>query len=786
MTLLPMISGHSTAETTIYKVKGLEKPAEILVDDWGVPHIYANTHYDTFFVQGFNAARDRMWQIDLWRRRGLGQLSAILGPEFIEQDKAARLFIYRGDMRREWLAYGSDAKRISVSFTQGINAYISLIEAQPELLPLEFRLLGYKPARWDPSDPVRIRSNGLWRNLSNEVIRAKTVCQHGLEVDSLRKKLEPPWKTKIPEGLDPCKIPQDVLRLYSLAKAPVDFSRSTQFKSQNITANKHDSKHDNKDQALLMLERRDYDAGSNNWAISPKRTQSGHAIIANDPHRGHAVPSLRYIAHISGPGIDVIGAGEPALPGISIGHNKRIAFGLTIFSIDQEDLMVYQINKRSPAEYRYAGNWEPMRVVEESIDVLGGKPVTLELRFTRHGPVIYENKDAKIAFAVKAAWLEPGMAPYFGSIEYMRAQNWDQFLAALNRWGAPAENQVYADVDGNIGYKPAGLAPKRNNYDGLLPVPGDGRYEWQGFHDMDQLPVEFNPARGWVGTANAMSLPDDYPYKEMKTGFEWTAPWRIGRISEVLNELNKHSLASSLALQRDYLSLPARRIVSSLDIGNLPSPANTLFKDWNFVLSRKSAAAALFEIWFRTYLMSAIMSEITGIENTESLGNLDTLVLVEQFEKLPSTTRMKLAAQTLNKAIEDAIRLMGDDTKRWKWGSLHKIRFKHPLYEFVDDKTKALLGMPAMSRGGSSDTPNNTSYKNGFDVISGASWRMVIDLEDWDSARMTSAPGQSGDPNSKHYDDLLENWANDGSLPLLYSREKIDKNLSARYQLIPD
>ena len=192
-----------TPEATYSLLKGLEKPAEIIVDHWGVPHIYAGTHYDAFFVQGFNAARDRLWQIDLWRRRGLGLLSEVFGPEFVEQDRAARLFLYRGDMYPEWLAYGSDAKKIAESFTAGINAYVQLLGEHAELMPPEFELLGYEPALWDPSDVVRIRSNGLWRNVTSEVQRARIACTEGLEATELGKVLEPAWQTEFPKGSTP-------------------------------------------------------------------------------------------------------------------------------------------------------------------------------------------------------------------------------------------------------------------------------------------------------------------------------------------------------------------------------------------------------------------------------------------------------------------------------------------------------------------------------------------------------------------------------------------------------
>ncbi len=762
---------HVGADQDEYQVSGLEQPAEIVVDQWGVPHIYALTHYDAFFVQGFNAARDRLWQIDLWRRRGLGQLAEVLGPAYIEQDTATRLFLYRGSMFHEWLAYGSDAKRIAEAFTAGINAYVTLARNDEKLLPVEFTLLDYKPAMWQPEDVVKIRSNGLWRNVTSEVTRARVVCGYGLEADAIRKKLEPQWTTTVPAGLTPCDIPEDVLKVYSLAKAPVNFGNAVQF--ANIDA---------PDQSTLLaaFEAVQRDAGSNNWVVARKRTTTGRPILANDPHRGHAVPSLRYAAHLVAPGINVIGAGEPALPGISIGHNERIAFGLTIFSIDQEDLMVYEVRRN---RYRYQGEWVPFEELEETVKVRHDESVSVKLKFTRHGPVVYES--GNLAFAVRAAWLEPGMAPYFGSIEYMRAQNWRQFLAALNRWGAPAENQVYADIEGNIGYKPAGLTPIRENYDGLLPVPGDGTYEWHGFHDMDKLPVQYNPARGWVATANAMSLPEGYPYQQVKPGFEWSAPWRINRISEVLDSTMPHSIQDSLDLQRDYLSIPARRILSAIQIDQLPAVAAALFDGWDFRLTADSGAAALFEIWYGEFLQAGVIERLTEAPAT-SLGYLDSLVVVERFEQMTKEQRMGIVVATMPAAIARAKVLLGDDPATWRWGTIHTMAFEHPLLDYVDANTKDLLAMPVVSRGGSGDTPNATRHNRHYSVTSGGSWRMVLDVGNWDRAFMTNAPGQSGDPTSDHYDDLLQVWADDGKLPLLYSRDAVNKHAVRRILLQPE
>ncbi|MDG2375844.1 MAG: penicillin acylase family protein, partial [Woeseiaceae bacterium] len=474
LTVCLITSQSIQAQDAAYDLAGLEQPAEIIVDKWGIPHIYANTHYDAFLVQGFNAARDRLWQIDTWRRRGLGTLSEVFGQQFLAQDHASRLLLYRGDMYREWLAYGSDAKQIAESFAAGINAYIELTNEHAELLPPEFELLNYRPARWEAADVVRIRSHGISQNVGNEVKRARIACLASLETADLWIELEPEWSTEIPEGLDPCVVPADVLEVFDLGRTGVAFNGSSYMAARGSD--------------------RDAFEGSNNWAVAPSRTATGRPILANDPHRGHTVPSLRYISHLIAPGMNIIGAGEPGLPGISIGHNDRIAFGLTIFPIDQSDLYVYE---RRGDQYRYGNGWEDFDTVTESIPVRDGDDVDVEFRFTRHGPVVHTNETH--AFAVRLGFLEPGMAPYFGSVEYMRAQSWREFVAALNRWGSPSENQVYADIDGNIGYKPAGLFPRRPNWDGLMPVPGDGRYEWDGFHDMDVLPEEYNPSRGFTG-----------------------------------------------------------------------------------------------------------------------------------------------------------------------------------------------------------------------------------------------------------------------------------------------
>jgi penicillin G amidase len=765
-----------------YVLPGLEGPAEILVDRWGVPHMYASTLYDVFRVQGFNAARDRLWQLDFWRRRGLGLLAEVFGPSMVERDRASRLFHYRGDMHPEWLSYGSDTKRVATAFVDGVNAYIRLVLRDRELLPLEFRELGYEPALWAPEDFARIRSNGLYYNLDSEVARALVLRDHDPRVEDLRRRREPPVDLVVPEGLDLSLIPDDVQRVYRLAIDPPDLAGIPETVLQ----------------------------GSNNWVLAPERTTTGRPLLANDPHRALSVPSLRYVAHLSAPGLDVIGAGEPALPGISIGHNGRIAFGLTIFSIDQEDLYVYRTNPDDPLEYRYQGRWEPMRVVRDTVHVKGGQDVEVELRYTRHGPVIYEDPERHTAFAVRAAWLEPGMAPYLGSMDYMRATNWDEFLAAMNRWGAPPENQLFADPAGHIGWKPAGLTPIRPNWNGTLPVPGDGRYEWAGFRDMDELPVASNPARGWLATANEMNLPEDYPAYDKVISFDWYPASRAERLAEVFEGDRRFSPEDCVRLQSDFVSLPARRIIQRLARvtadDSAMQDALRLLAAWDGDLTPESAPGALFEVWHRRHLrpallrravaqlvpadqVEAVATKLTPEESLLADPRVDLAILQRPGDWLGEDADAvldEILRTTLTAAVAEVEQLLGPDREQWAWGRLHVSRLAHPLSPLMGEDTRARLAVGPAPRGGSGDTIGNTAYlADTFVQAGGATFRIVVDVGDWDGSLVMNSPGQSGDPDSPHYSDLFEAWSHGEAFPLCYSRERIEAVTQLRIRLRP-
>ena len=750
-------------------VSGLNAPAEIIVDRWGIPHIYARSSRDAFFLQGYNAARDRLWQIDLWRKRGLGRLSASLGPAYVAQDRAARLFLYRGDMTAEWAAYDPGAKESVESFAAGVNAYVAEVRAGKRPLPVEFSLTKSQPETWNPEDIVRIRSHALVSNVTSEVARARVVCAGGVAADALRRKLEPAHKLVVPKGLDPCVVPANVLDDYVLATDPVSFTPLAP-----------------KQLAQVIDERAA--EGSNNWTIAASRTATGRPILANDPHRPVGVPSLRYIAHLNAPGLDIIGAGEPALPGVSLGHNDKTAFGITIFYIDQEDLYVYETRSQpnGGTSYRYKGGFEPMTVVKETIEVKGEAPREVELHFTRHGPVV--NEDGKgHAFAIRTVWSEPGLPGYFGSSRMWHAKTWDDFQLARNRWGAPPLNLVYADTSGEIGWSAAGRTPIRPNWDGLMPAPGDGRYEWKGFMADGALPASRNPAEGYFATANAMNLPADW--KGM-VGYEWADPTRTVRIHEVLDGQPKGTLADSMALQTDAVSTQSRRGVALLKGLQSPDPqvarALALLIAWDSNEAADSAAAAIYEVWANKHLGRATVA-VAAPETAKALiGASSPDPILTWLEAAPPNVRDPILLASLASALAELKTALGPDMATWAWGRLHHARFVPAIAAVADKETAAQMTLGPLEIPGSASSPRATTYDpKTFNQTAGASVRLVMDVGAWDNSMVINTPGQSGDPTSPHYRDLFPLWAAGAYVPLRFSRAAVEADAETVMSLTP-
>ncbi|HEY2886576.1 MAG TPA: penicillin acylase family protein [Rhizomicrobium sp.] len=768
-------------------VQGLQKPARIVIDHWGIAHIFAANVHDAFFLQGFNAARDRLWQIDLWRKRGLGLLAKNFGASYVDQDRAARLFLYRGDMTREWAAYAPETHDATEAFVQGINAYAREVRAGTKPLPPEFKLTATLPDDWQTDDLVRIRSHALVSNVTSEVARAYVACAAGISADRLRRKLDPPHTTVVPQGLDPCDVGDDVLKDYVLATEQVSFAPPPKVKGADNA------------QPLRFgaATTGEMEEGSNNWVIAPSHSATGRAILANDPHRQLGVPALRYIVHLSAPGFSIIGAGEPALPGVSFGHNDSIAWGLTIFNTDQEDLYVYTLKPGDPNFYRYGNGYEAMRIVHETIEVKGEAPRDVELRFTRHGPVLALDAAKGRAFAVRTVWNEPGVSGYLGSSRMWRAQSWDDFRSARDGWGAPPLNLVYADTKGNIGWAPGGITPIRPNWDGLMPVPGDGRYEWRGFLSGDLLPSAFNPKEGWFATANEMNLPTGYPADQRKISFEWADPTRIVRIKEVLGKNPKVSLADSMALQTDSHSAQSARLTALLAplTSNDPylSQALSILKRWDHDEAVGSAAAAIYEVWATKHLSPATVFLVTpeAARQFVGSGSLDAVITYLEHPDSalgadPAAARDALLLSSLNEALEELKSEMGPDMTGWSWGRLHHATFEPAVAVLAEPALKAQMSMGPLEVPGSASSPRAATYRVwDFAVTSGASVRLVLDVGRWDDSVAINSPGQSGDPFSPHYRDLFPLWAAGDYVPLVYSRAAVEREAESVLTILP-
>jgi penicillin G amidase len=765
---------------------GLVAEAEIRVDRWGIAHIRAGSAADVFLAQGFNAARDRLWQLDLWRKRGLGLLAADFGPGYLAQDHAARHFLYRGDMAAEWQAYGPDTQAICTAFVAGINAFVALCGADPARLPPEFAVFGTSPALWDPQDVVRIRSHALTRNALSEILRANVTALAGAQTDLLRMLIDPPVQAVLADGLSFADIPLEAARLFKLATAPVSFDRA-----------RLECPLDQAWTWTAVLDigdviQRSTEEGSNNWAVHGSRTASGRPVLASDPHRAHAVPSLRYIVHLEAPGLNVIGAGEPCIPGISIGHNDRVAFGLTIFGADQEDVYVYETRPGDPNQYRHAGGWEAITREPQRFAVKGHPDQTLTLSFTRHGPVLHEDAGRRRAVAMRSVWQAPGAAAYLGSLAYLRAGSVAEFAAAMGHWGTPSVSHVAADINGDIGWFTAGFTPHRRNWHGLLPVPGDGSHEWDGFLAPEALPRSVNPPEGGVASANEMNLPPDRSPDAPSIGHEWAEASRSLRIREVLGADARHTLAGSMALQTDVHSRPAQRIVrllaSAADDGQdgALAPALALLAGWDHRLDAGSAAAALFEVWWMKHLRPALLAQFAPDEAVRALlqpGDFDHLVTL--LETLAVPARDALLRASLRAGWHDCAARMGADPALWRWGDLHRALFEHAASRVMSPPDTGWNVGP-LGVGGSRSTPMNAAYRIAdFAVISGASVRLVMDVGAWDNSVWINVPGQSGDPRSPHYADLAGVWSQGGYLPLPFSRDRVDAATAHRIRLVP-
>jgi penicillin G amidase len=736
------------------RLAGLDSAVEVRRDRWGVPHIYAKTPHDLFFAQGYVVAQDRLWQMEMWRRAGEGRLAEVLGPSFVERDRTARLLKYRGPMDAEWSSYADDARSIIRAFVAGVNARIAEVRDRP---PIEFTMLGFSPEPWDETVPLqRMGALAMTDNALEEVRRASLVKALGIRrVEELlptdpRRPLDP-----VP-GLDLTGIGAG-----SLGAAAVD--------------------------ATIPFQRLE---GSNNWVVSGAKTATGKPLLANDPHRAVSLPSLRYLTHLVGPGWNVIGAGEPGVPGVAGGHNGTVGFGFTIVGMDQQDVYVERVSicpgfRRTRAAREgtaprcawHGGRWVPLSVVHDTIRVKGEPPRAVRLEFSHHGPIVGDDSARGRAFALRFVGSEPGTAGYMAQLSLDRARSWEEFRRAAARWKLPTENLVYGDVEGNIGWIAAGLMPVRS-WSGLLPVPGDGTYEWRGFLPFEELPAAFNPPAGFIATANHNILPPGY-HKPLT--YDWAERFRYNRLVEVLRDSTGFTRSDFERLQHDELSLPARELLPILLAARRLAPeaargssaaALDSLAAWDYVMRREQPAPLIYQAWLRALRTRVLERRLGAAARTPgvSMGTHLLISLMAAPDSLfgphPRAARDSLALL----ALDDAVLLLsnepGGNPGSWRWGAVHQASFRHPL--------AAAFDAASVARGGDGNTVNATAGGN-FRQTSGASYRIVVDFADFDNSTATSVPGQSGQPGSKFYDNLLPLWGEGKYFPLVYTRAAVER-----------
>ncbi|MBI2537178.1 MAG: penicillin acylase family protein, partial [Gemmatimonadetes bacterium] len=739
-----------------------------------------------------------------------GTVAEVLGPRELKRDIGTRLFQFRKDLAQELAHYHPRGAAIVNAFVAGINAYIDEANRAPERLPLEFRLLGIRPQHWTP-EVVISRHQGLLGNIGEELGTARAVVLLGPEKVKWLEGFGPgvPDLTFDP-AIDQQLLSANILELYNAFRTGLRFRPedvAAPFRAAGAGGGAEAAAYSPAAPAVAavpavgewlgeegLARRGAEDVGSNNWVVSGQRSESRYPMMANDPHRAQSAPSLRYWVHLVGPGWNVIGGGEPALPGVSIGHNGYGAWGLTVFETDGEDLYVYDTNPENPNQYRYQGAWETMTVLRERISVRGEGEHTAELKYTRHGPILFEDREHHKAYAVRAAWMEVGGAPYLASLRMDQAKTWEEFRVAASYSNIPGENMVWADRDGTIGWQAVGIAPIRRNWSGLIPVPGDGRYEWDGYLPMKAKPHVVNPPEGYFATANNDLIPRDYGYMDA-IGFSWSAPYRWARISEVLGSGRRMSVMDMMRLQTDELAIPARQLVPLLDDLNAPDArveqARRRLLAWDYVLDKRSVEAGIYVAW-ENALRQAVTQRVVPPEGRALIGGVPWSNVVGwlvsppgEFGANPTAARDSMLLGALGTAIERLTAKLGRNIEEWQYGQprYHHALIRHPLGSVVNEATRRKLEVGPLPRGGYGSTPNATG--NADNQTSGASFRIIVDTGDWDRTVGTNTPGQSGDPDSPHYRDLFEMWATDRYFPVFYSRERVEKVTEERLRLEP-
>ncbi|MTH54804.1 penicillin acylase family protein [Bacillus mangrovi] len=727
---LPKVSGET-------QIAGLPNETVVTRDQEGVPHINAETEQDLYMAQGYVQAQDRLFQMDLSRRQASGMLSEVVGEATVDRDKFFRTLGLRRAAEASIETYDQEALDVLQWFADGVNAYMDEAKKEEKLSP-EFTLLGYEPEKWTPIDSLTIGKymafdlGGHWQGQAFRYWAA----------DSLTKEeameLYPSYPKNAPEILSSYEnLDLDVKKSFANAVLPREFN------------------------------------GSNNWVVSGEKTASGKPLLADDPHLGLATPSIWYQMHLTSKEQNVSGVIFAGVPGIILGHNEKIAWGVTNTGPDVQDLYIEKRNPDHPEQFLYNGKWEKAQLIEEPIKVKGMETIPYKVTETRHGPVISEfshDKKKDTVLAMKWTALMPS-TELQAVLQMNRAEDWPSFEKALEDFHVPTQNFVFAGTDGTIAYKANGKIPIRKKGDGMLPVPGwTDEYEWTGFIPWEELPRSTNPEEGYLATANNKVIDDSYPYH---ISHHWAQPYRYMRIAEFLESKDKLTPDDMMKLQMDQKNLYAKEFApeflskaKEMDLTKEEEEALDLLRSWNYEDDPGSGAPLLFHLWMKeipkVLYSDKIPEEMDELFEGKAQITDELLrkalagkrsVWIENKGGLPSVLKTSLK-NTLARIKKD----FGNDPEKWKWGAYHQVYFEHPLSSASPVLEWAFNRQKPLAAGGSQVTVQAAAYEENGITDHGAPWRFVADLSDLSKAYHSNSPGQSGHVKSKWYDNQLKNW----------------------------
>ncbi len=768
---LPKTSGE-------LRIGGLNAPVDVVRDANAVPHIYADSAEDAYFALGFVHAQDRLWQMDFQRRVGAGRLSEVVGEAALETDKFLRtLGVYRA-AERTFDNLNAPTQGALLAYSAGVNSFL---ETRRGPLPPEFLILGYEPHAWEPADSIvwlKMLSWDLSGNWGDELLRARLLTHLSREQVA---DLFPPYP-----GDAPVVLP-DFRALYE------DLNENLPLADLWATSPK----------PLPP------GTGSNNWVLSGAKSVTGSPLLANDPHLQLQAPSLWYFAHLSAPGLDVTGATLPGLPIAVLGRTDATAWGFTNTGPDTQDLFIERIASDDPDVYETPDGTRAFMRRSEIIKVKGGDDVLLEVRESRHGPIISDVSAAAARVANGATRGEPGerYALAFAwttlrdddlsmqaGLALNRTRNWAEFENATRDFHSPQQSIVYADVAGNIGLIAPARVPIRAKGDGLVPVPGwSGEYDWTGFIPFEDLPRAFNPPSGQIMTANHKIVSDDYPYFLTS---EWAEPYRAERITTLLGQTSAHSLASFRRIQADQTSLMAREFLRVLLNASFEDQtlrdAQAELLGWDGTMARDGPEPLLFEAWYAEFTRGLYADELGDLFG--DYWGFRPLVVRNILQNSPAwcddvrteakeTCEAQIVA-AFERALSATKERYGNNLDAWRWGEAHYADNDHPV---LGDTPLGGLFNITIPNGGGPFTVNAARFgiDGSFEQTAGPGYRALYDLAELDRSQFMHTTGQSGNVFSAHYRDFTRRWRDVDYIVIPTNREEVEQEMIGTLRLEP-